>query len=203
MKTLAFVDLHGDRKEYNSIKKKIKKEKPDFLICAGDFTIFENEVRHLMFKLSRLDGKIFLVHGNHEEETVIKKLAKEYKNVEFIHSKIIKYKDVVLVGWGGGGFTIRDIEFEIFARSIKKELKRYKREGKKLILVTHAPFYKTKLDTLAEEHHGNKSFTKFIKDFKVDVGICGHFHENAGKEDVIKKCRVFNPGAVGKTIEVS
>ena len=197
MKALAFVDLHGDKKAYKSIEKKIKKEKPDFLICAGDFTIFENEIKKLMYKLSRLDGKVFLVHGNHEEEIVVKRLAKGYKNIEFIHNRVVKYKGLVFVGWGGGGFTIRDVEFESFVRKIKNELK-----NEKIVLVTHAPFYKTSLDFLGDGHHGNKSLTNFIKEFKVSVGICGHFHENAGMEDMIKKCRVFNPGPKGKVITI-
>ena len=200
MKALAFVDLHGDKKAYVSIKKKIKKEKPDFLICAGDFTIFENDIKKLMYKLSKLDGKVFLVHGNHEEATVVKRLAKEYKNIEFIHNRVVKYKGLVFVGWGGGGFTIRDVEFEIFARKIKKELKQYKKEGKKIILISHAPFYKTILDSLDKGQHGNKSLTKFIKEFKVDFGFCGHFHENSGRDDKIKKCKVYNPGPKGKVV---
>jgi Icc-related predicted phosphoesterase len=200
MKLLAFVDLHGEKKAYDNIKKKVKKEKPDFLICAGDFTIFENEIEQMMNRLSKL-GKVFLVHGNHEEETVVGKLAKKYKNIDFIHGKVIKYKDIVLVGWGGGGFTIRDVEFEDFVRTIRKDLKRYKKMGRKIILVSHAPFYKTSLDLLGD-HHGNKSLRNFIKEFKAEIGICGHFHENAGKEDKIKNCRLYNPGPKGRIITI-
>ena len=200
MKALAFVDLHGDKKAYVSIKKKIAKEKPDFLICAGDFTIFENNLKKFMYKLSKLNGKLFLVHGNHEEETVVRKLSREYKNINFIHGKVVSHKGMILVGWGGGGFTIRDVKFEVFVKSVKKNLKKYYKEGKKIVLVTHAPFYKTNLDFLGDGHHGNKSFTNFIKEFKACVGVCGHFHENSGKEDKIRNCRVYNPGPKGKVI---
>lgn len=198
MKALAFVDLHGSKKNYDVIKKKVKKEKPDFLICAGDFTIFENDIKKLMYKLSKLNGKVFLVHGNHEEATVVRQLSKEYKNIEFIHGRVVKYKGITFVGWGGGGFTIRDVEFEAFIRSVKKKLKK-----ERIVLVTHAPFYKTNLDLLGEGHNGNKSFTHFIKEFKVKVAICGHFHENSGMEDMIRKCKVYNPGPAGKVIEFS
>ncbi len=200
MKALAFVDLHGSKKAYSAIKKKIQKEKPDFLICAGDFTIFEEEIERLMLKLSKLDGKIFLVHGNHEEEGMVKDISKKYKNVEFVHSRVVKYKDLIIIGWGGGGFTIRDIEFEAWARSIKKELKKYKE--KKTIFVCHAPPYRTKLDVLSKAHHGNKSFRKFIREFKIDLTFCGHFHENSGKEDLVKGCKVVNPGPKGKVVTV-
>ncbi|MCK5283033.1 MAG: metallophosphoesterase [Nanoarchaeota archaeon] len=202
MKCFAFVDLHGQKKAYDDIKKKIRKAKPDFLLCAGDITIFEIGIKSLMRRLAKLDGKLFLVHGNHEEENIVRKIAKEYKNIEFIHRRIVKYKDLILLGWGGGGFTIRDHEFEKWVKTIKKDLKKYKKEGRKIIFVGHAPFYKTELDHLGNVHNGNKSFTNFIKEFKVDIGVCGHFHENKGKEDTIRKCRVYNPGSRGKVIEV-
>lgn len=202
MKCIAFVDLHGNRKAYDNLKKKIKKEKPDFLICAGDITIFENSLKQLMYKLSKFNGRVFIIHGNHEEAIVMRNLANQYKNIEFIHGRVVEYNDLILVGWGGGGFTIRDVEFEAFARSVKKDLKRYKKEGKKIIFVGHAPFYKTELDFLEHGHFGNKSFANFIKEFRVDFGFCGHLHENSGKEDMIRDCKVYNPGPGGKVVKV-
>jgi Icc-related predicted phosphoesterase len=202
MKTIAFVDLHGDKKNYNRLKKRISKESPDFLICCGDFTIFENSIKEMMRKISKFNGKVFLVHGNHEEEKVVAKLAKQYKNIEFVHGRVVWFRNLAIVGWGGGGFTVKDVEFEDFAKKVKKDLKKYKKEDKKIILVTHAPFYGTELDKINGGHHGNKSFTKFIRSFKVDYGFCGHFHENKGKEDLIRKCKVFNPGPKGKVVEI-
>ncbi|MBD3164498.1 hypothetical protein GF323_04810 [Candidatus Woesearchaeota archaeon] len=202
MKCLAFVDLHGNRKYFNILKKKIKEHKPDFLICAGDFTTFEQGVKKLVAKLSRLNKRIFLIHGNHEEEALVREISKKYPNVKFIHKRISAFKNIRLIGWGGGGFTEKDIEFEEWARTIKAKLDKFKKKKKILILVSHSPFYNTALDKIMGRHLGNKSLTGFIKKFRINYAFCGHFHENFGKGDKIKGCKVFNPGPRGKVVTI-
>jgi Icc-related predicted phosphoesterase len=202
MKFIAFVDLHGNHRHYHNLKKLIRKEKPDFLVCAGDFTTFEHELKFLMHRLSRFDGRVFLVHGNHEEETVVRSIASHYKNLEFVHARIAEFGNLVILGWGGGGFTIRDVEFEQWARTIRKRLKKYKKEGKKILLITHGPPYNAHVDFLYDSHCGNKSFSNFIRHFKVDVAVCGHLHETEGKQGRIGNCSIYNPGPKGKVIEI-
>ncbi len=92
MKVLAFVDMHGNMDVFEAVKKKVEKAKPEIIICAGDFTIFENDIKKIMHKFSKLGKKVFLVHGNHEEGVVVKALAKEYENIEFIHKRIALYQ---------------------------------------------------------------------------------------------------------------
>ncbi len=75
-------------------------------------------------------------------------------------------------------------------------------KGKKIILVTHAPPYKTRLDKLVGGHCGNKSIRYFIERNKIDLLICGHLHENFGKEDKIKRTKIINPGPFGKIVMI-
>ena len=77
-----------------------------------------------------------------------------------------------------------------------------KNKDKKIILVTHAPPYKTNVDRIAGGHCGNKSIRHFIDKNKIDLVVCGHLHENFGKEDKIKKTRIINPGPFGKIVEI-
>lgn len=85
--------------------------------------------------------------------------------------------------------------------SLTKRLILYHKD-KKIILVTHAPPYKTRLDKLAGEHCGNKSIRNFIEKSRSDLVICGHLHENFGREDKIKRTRIINPGHFGKVISI-
>ncbi len=103
MKFMAFVDLHGRKTSLEILKNKIKLDCPDFLVCAGDFTTFEHEIKKIMHDMSKLDGKIFLVHGNHEDEPTIRSISKIYPKIEFAHKKIIEHNDLIVIGWGGGG----------------------------------------------------------------------------------------------------
>jgi len=77
-----------------------------------------------------------------------------------------------------------------------------KNKGKKIILVTHAPPYRTNLDNIEGDSCGNKAIRNFIDKVKPDLVISGHLHENAGKGDKIKNTRLINPGPFGKIIVI-
>ena len=80
--------------------------------------------------------------------------------------------------------------------------RKFKLKGKKkIVLVTHAPPFNTKIDYLAysKMHAGNKSFTNFIKSKKnVIFSISGHLHETEGKKDKLNNAVLVNPGAMGR-----
>lgn len=190
MKLVAFVDLHASTTMLKRLQQVVKKEKPDAVVCAGDFTIFGQNIEQLLEKIAKL-GNVYLIHGNHEDEVECRVLCKK-AGIHFVHNKCEDLGGISFVGWGGGGFEERDEEFEAFAKTVTTK--------KKIVLVTHAPVYGTKTDLIWDDHRGNKSFAKYCK--KARVAICGHFHENAGKHDKIGKCLIINPGPAGAVIEI-
>lgn len=200
MKILAFTDTHGSMPALKRIEQKVKTQNPDLLVCAGDLSIFEHGIVGIMRRLNRLDKEILIIHGNHEDSSTFVKLSKLFKNIIFIHKKHFIKNNALFLGYGGGGFSIVDKGFEKTAPKFKKIIKNNK--DKKIILMTHAPPYKTNVDYLGGNHCGNKSIRKFIEKNKVDLLICGHLHENFGKEDKIKKTKVINPGHFGKILVI-
>lgn len=201
MKILAFTDTHGSLSALKRIRQRIKSQNPDLLVCAGDISLFEHGIVGILTELNRLGRKIIMVHGNHEDDSTFRKLSKRFKNIVFIHKHHFIQNNILFLGYGGGGFAVIDREFEEIANSrFRKIIKSNK--GKKIILVTHGPPYRTKLDKLMQGHCGSKSLRKFIDKNKIDFLVCGHLHENFGKEDRIKKTRCINPGPFGKIIEV-
>lgn len=196
MKILAFVDIHGSLNAINTIVKKTKKESPDILICAGDITIFENGLDYFTHRLSRLGKTILFIHGNHETAENFNYVCSLFKNTNFIHKKIFRAGNCVFIGYGGGGFSNEDKEFE---KTTKKLLKKTKKDDM-IILLTHAPPYKTKLDKINGDYAGNKSIRKFIEKNNIVLSISGHLHENSGKQDKIGKTKLVNPGPFGKII---
>ena len=200
MKLLAFTDTHGSLLALKRIEQKVKTQNPDLLVCAGDISIFEHGIVGLVRRLSKLNKKIIIIHGNHEDSSTFIKLSKLFKNIIFIHKKYFIYDDLLFLGYGGGGFSITDKEFDKTTIKFKKIIKTNK--DKKIIFVTHAPPYKTKLDKLVQGHSGNKSIRNFVEKNKVYLLICGHLHENFGKEDNIRKTKVINPGPFGKIIDI-
>jgi len=201
MKLLAFADIHGSQTALKRIEQKIKAQNPDLLVCAGDISIFEHGIGIILRKLNRLGKKIIMVHGNHEDDSTFLKYSKIFKNIIFIHKNYHIENNLLFLGFGGGGFSMTDKEFEKIAKSrFKKIIKENK--DKKIILITHAPPYGTKLDRLGKNHVGNKSFRQFIEKYSIDLAVSGHLHENFGKEDKIKNTKVINPGPFGKLVEV-
>lgn len=200
MKILAFVDLHGYASALKSLKSKIKKSRPDLIICAGDFTLFEHDIEKILKKLNSFNKPVFIIHGNHESLTSVKSLCKQFKNLECIHKKFVFFKDFLFFGWGGGGFSFIDRSFEVFVKKNKDKLK-----NKKIIFITHAPPFGTCVDYLAfnKAHAGNKSFTSFIKKNKnIILSISGHLHETAGKKCELNNAIISNPGCFGRIFKL-
>ena len=154
----------------------------------------------MLKKLSKLGKKILLVHGNHETGSAVKKLCRKYKNLIFIHKTFYVQDNYLFLGYGGSGFVLVENDFYGTGQKFRKIIK--KNKSKKTIFVTHAPPYKTKLDLIVTSHCGNKTFRNFALKNRIDLYICGHLHENFGKEDRIRKTRIINPGPYGKMIGI-
>jgi len=198
MKIFAFTDIHADINAIKHIEEVVKKEQPDIVICTGDLSIFEDFIEEVMDRLAKLPKHLYVIHGNHEGEDVLKKICSFHENVTFCHKKVIQVKDFVIVSYGGGGFSKVDKGFEDFVKSSENQWK-----GKKVILLTHAPPFNTALDNLHGEHYGCKSYTEFVKkNNEVVLHLSGHFHETFNKQDKTNKALLVNSGARGTLIEI-
>lgn len=193
MKILAFVDTHGNKKAIEIIIKKAKKENPDILICAGDITNWGENIKSLIKDLEKLNILLLIIPGNHETSELIDSISS--KLIINLHKKSYELNDYIFLGYGEGGFSKEDKEFEKITNKFKKTIKK----DSKIILVTHAPPY-GRLDFIFG-HQGNEAIRKFIEEIQPIIHICGHLHEYEGKEDKIKRTRIINPGPYGILIE--
>jgi len=160
MRILAFTDIHGSLQALNRVKQKVKSQNPDLLVCAGDISLFERGITALMKNLDKLGKKIMMIHGNHESAVTLNNLSKLFKNIIFIHKTYFTENDLLFLGYGGGGFSIADRAFDRTAITRFKNIIK-NNKSKKIILVTHAPPYKTRLDSLvggALRQQVNKAF---------------------------------------------
>lgn len=198
MKILAFTDSHGSLKAIREVAKRAKKGKVSLIVCAGDITVFEENLREILSRLNKIKIPVLLIHGNHETEKALRKAVKDFRNIKFLHKKIYAKNKTAFLFYGGGGFALREPEFVRWAKSIKKKIKKYG----KLVLVLHGPPYGTKLDLIIDAHCGNKDFAKFIKKQKPSLVISGHIHECEGTDYKSKKTRFINPGPFGKIIAI-
>ena len=194
MKILAFVDVHENITALRQIEHRA--DKADILVCAGDVTIFENRIHEIMQRLGRIKKPIYIIPGNHETPAVLKKYCSFHTNLVYMHKQHKTINGYDIIGWGGGGFSNTDEDFEAFAKKTSTD-------GRPTILITHAPPYGTKLDVIGREHCGNKSIMRYIKQNKnILLHICGHLHENMQKQERIGNTLIVNPGPGGAMIDL-
>ena len=193
MKILAFVDLHSSVTALRRVEALIKKEKPDVVVNAGDFTVFEQNIEDVCRKLAKLHPRQLVVHGNHEEDSVTALMCKRH-GWTFLHKKSVLIDGVTFLGYGGGGFSTTEPAFAAW-------VKKHPPSGKS-VFVTHQPCYGAAVDNKFGDHVGNKTFTAFIKRYTPVLAISGHIHETAGKVGKVGRTTVANPGPFGKVFTV-
>ena len=196
MNILAFVDVHDSSKALALLSEKAKEA--DILVCAGDISVFGRGLAKNLATLDSIGKPIIITHGNHEGEEEMRQACTQTNNIIYIHNEMVEVDDVAFLAYGGGGFSSHDTGFEMFAKQFAPRLK-----GKKVVLITHGPPYKTALDDVGGQHAGNKSYTNFITFHKPVLAVSGHIHENAGKQQMIGPTLVINPGPAGKLLSLS
>jgi len=195
MKILAFVDVHEDMKALNKIIDKSKDVK--LLVCAGDLTVFEQNMDLMLSMLNNTGKPVLMIPGNHETSTNLRKACSLFKNIIYLHKRSYEVANYLFLGHGGGGFSTHNPQFEKIAKVFSKKITK----EKITILVSHEPPYGTKLDFI-NGHCGSKSLRKFIDKNPLKLVICGHLHENKNKIDKINGALIINPGPYGKIIKI-
>jgi Icc-related predicted phosphoesterase len=115
----------------------------------------------------------------------------------FFHRDVVKFKDLFLIGFGGGGFAFQDRGFERFVVGL--DIKDFSRA----ILVTHGPPFETCLDeTNPGVFVGCESYKQFILKRKPLVAISGHIHETSGVVCNLEGVVLINPGPDGVVLEL-
>ncbi len=201
MKFVCFTDLHADMKILDALIIRSNKEDIDAVICAGDFTIFESNIKKILKKINLIKKPVFMITGNHEdkEKLQVELNQKKYENLIYIDEGYYRMGDFLFLGHGGGGFSMRDAEFRKLSREWRKKVIK---KTDKIIFITHMPPYDSKADNLGDANAGNRDYRDFILRTSPKLCVCGHLHETAGAKGVINKTLVVNPGPKGMVINV-
>jgi Icc-related predicted phosphoesterase len=112
MMLLAFVDTHGDVASLRKLKKKAAKA--DLILCAGDISIFEKHLKILLHELNSFGKPVLIIPGNHEGDARLRAECSLRKNLFYLHKEFYEQDNILFVGYGGGGFSLRDEKFEKF-----------------------------------------------------------------------------------------
>lgn len=208
MKVLVFADIHGSEKALHKIEQKAKDA--GLIVCLGDFTIFGQKQEKILKEIHGFGKLCLIIHGNHEHAAEIDADCKKYRNLIFVHKKVLRIGHLIFMGYGGDGFSLRDRTFETaFGQRFVLGMKKYKEkieseslQKPKTVLLLHGPPYGSKVDLIGDQHCGNKSFRDFYLRHKIDYVFSGHIHESAGTVEHIKGTTLMNPGPSGIIVEM-
>ncbi len=212
MKILAISDVHGKKSE--NLINYLKKEDISLVLIAGDITDFSitdfeplSFVKPFIDELVEVaDVDVFAIPGNCDPAGIcnaIKESGPDEKPAFCLHNQLIAYENVVIMGYGGSNptpfNTPGEIDDDKIYLHVYELLAEYDYIGnddvpRVTILLTHAPPYDTKADTIESgDHVGSQGVKKPIHEFQPDINICGHVHE-ACSIDKVGKTTIANPG---------
>jgi len=195
MRLLAFSDVH--RNDRTARKLADMAADADVVVAAGDFADLHIGLDKLIDMLVVIETPTVLVPGNNETEDALREACQGWKAATVLHGEGKTIDGVDFYGLGGGiPTTPWDWSFDLTEEEAEAKLAETPEGG---VLVVHSP-PKGHLDGPREL--GSEAILSAIQEKRPRVAICGHVHEDGGKEDRIGPTRLYNVGPEGTFIEV-
>lgn len=199
MNILVLSDIHNDVENIINFVDKISMLDFDVIVCPGDFADIPPKgftkvdiTRLILEELRSLKKPIIAVPGNQDKE-VVAFLEKEKVSV---HGR-----GVVIDGFGFFGYGGARTPFKTSLEPSEEEIGTGLKDAyndvngvKTLVLVTHMPPARTRLDGLyGNAHVGSEAVRKFIEEKQPALAVSAHLHELRGVDD-IGKTKLINSG---------
>ena len=168
----------------------------DVVVAAGDFASVHIGLEKLIDMLVVIETPTVLVPGNNETEAALREACQGWKAATVLHGEGTTIDGVDFYGLGGGvPPTPWDWSFDLTEEEAEAKLAGAPDGG---VLVVHSP-PKGHLDG---RDLGSEAILRAIEEKRPQVAICGHIHEDGGKDDQIGATRLYNVGPEGTFIEV-
>jgi Icc-related predicted phosphoesterase len=195
VRLLAFSDIHRDDRRARRLADMAAEA--DVVVAAGDFADLHIGLDKLIDMLVVIETPTILVPGNNETEEALREACQGWKAATVLHGEGTTIGGVDFYGLGGGiPTTPWDWSFDLSEDEAEAKLAAAPHGG---VLVLHSP-PKGHLDGPREL--GSEAILRAIEEKQPAVAICGHVHEDAGKEDRIGPTRLYNAGPEGTFIDV-
>lgn len=189
MKLLAVGDIHGDKSLLDQVVKQSICEDVDAIVICGDLSGPENDLTGLIGPLKQTNKRVFLMHGNHDQQASMQVLSEVY-DTKFLHGNSYQIQDVSLVGCGGSNIGPEAMSEEKIDEYLTQAFTSATTEKK--ILITHNHPDNTMMQNFSDFVPPSQAIAKAIENFKPDIAICAHIHEAGGVEEKIGNTRLIN-----------
>lgn len=197
MKVLIFSDIHGD---LGALEQLMERE-ADYYVAAGDLVSFGRGLDRCGEILHRKAGRVYALPGNHETETQIARMCRQYGLHDF-HGRHEQWNGYYVAGLGYSNPTPFNTPGEYSEEQLEEKLAGFA-NLKPLVLICHCPPHGTSLDRIRQGVHGGSTAVRdFLLRRQPDYFFCGHIHEAAGARAEIGRTQGVNVGRQGYLLEL-
>jgi Icc-related predicted phosphoesterase len=196
-KLLLFSDIHSDWKTLETILS----VQADYYISAGDQVSWGRGLERCGEILRTRGDKVWVLPGNHESAGQIAAMCERFGLNNF-HERTFTAGRWTVAGLGYSSITPFDTPGEYSEEQLSQKLAPFANLNP-LVLVCHAPPYRTELDQVRPGlHAGSSAVREFIERTQPAHFFCGHIHEAAGREILLGRTRARNLGKQPHLLEL-
>lgn len=206
MRILAFTDSHGKLEAFQHIKHLAESEHPDLIVCSGDMSFFGDDYDLFLRGLGGLGRTVYFVPGNHETPSTTKSLELQFPFLSNVTFRTIEVGGVRLAGlpasdafWPGA----RPDE-GLLAKAVA--MSGTGDRGKPFVLLTHYPPSGTQVSgtsIITPDSGGSRLVRQIVEALNPALVLCGHYHQDFGKEAHVGRTWIVNPGPNGRILELA
>ncbi|MEO1616887.1 MAG: metallophosphoesterase family protein [Planctomycetota bacterium] len=199
MKLLCFSDLHCDADAARQLV--ARAHDADVVIGAGDFANRHRGLEITLDVLREIEIPTVLVPGNGETVDELKAACVDWASATVLHGEGCEIQGRAFWGVGGG---IPVTPFGDWSYDFTEE------EGSSLlagcphdaVLVVHSPPYDTVDRDRSRKVRGSRSARECVLTKRPKLVVCGHIHDDWGKQVDLNGSLVVNAGPKGCLIEL-
>jgi Icc-related predicted phosphoesterase len=193
VRALAFSDLHRDLAGAARLVELSREV--DVVIGAGDFGSQHRGVVETVAALAAIEAPSILVPGNNETEDELRAACEGWPAAIVLHGTGTEIDGVPFFGLGGGvPVTPWDWSFDLGEDEAAARLAAC---PVGTVLVVHSP-PKGHVDNGI----GSVAVLRAIVEKRPRIAVCGHVHEQWGRESLVGETRVLNLGPAGVLLEL-
>jgi Icc-related predicted phosphoesterase len=198
MRLLAFSDLHADVDRTRRLVE--LSSSADVVVGVGDFATFHSGLEATIDALSAIESPAVLVPGNNETEEALRDACDDWPAAVVLHGEAADIGGLSFFGLGAGvPVTPWDWSFDLTEDAAAAKLASCP-EG--CVLAVHSPPRGHVDLSSAGDHLGSEAVLRAIEVRCPRIALCGHIHEQWGRESRVGTTPVLNLGADGRFVDL-
>ncbi len=200
MRILCFSDLHRDKDAAEKLVQAA--DDVDCLVGAGDFATCRQGITDTLDILAGIEKPAVLVPGNGESADELSAAVCGWKSAHVLHGSGCQIAGVSF--WGvGGGIPVTPFGAWSYDFDENQAAEMLSNCPVSAVLVVHSPPYETVDQDGGGHHFGSRAIREAVEAKQPRLVVCGHIHNDWGREFQLGNSRIINAGPGGIVVELA